>query len=625
MRKFSKNTDLSVQVFAGTHVALMGMNVSQSGRKGLLGFKIEKKRPTAKTYKTLRGGARYFKNLDAVTASGKTSFIIQSMMWADYTLAPGTAYTFRVTPIYGTPNNMQEGKAVSVDISTEKQDNEKHGVFFNRGVAASASYTRRFGKYLRYYPEKIRTRNGPKLISKPYIKPEDVPDRAAYKWLSRGLEEGLLKFLAQAKDEGWAIRACVYEFSYKPAIQGFIDALDRGADVKIIHHHKMASEYKLKYQRGSDLINTSYFGDGSQEDIVFKNRYGLKVRVPDSVAKTANKTVSEMGSITRREFDDLNSMMIGRENTAISHNKFILLLKDGQPKQVWTGSTNFTGGGIFGQSNVGHIVRDDDVAAAYLEFWNMLKDDPKSGKGKAENLIRTPNITGEAPEGITPIFSPRPDEDILNWYASRISAAKSSVFLTTAFTVSKPFIEALQLDGTRAEGDPFARYVLMESNTGLLKDKIPLMESCPDNILAWGEVKKKRTALEKEHGSIETLTGLNTHVNFLHTKYMLIDPLSDDPLVISGSANFSSASTTKNDENMLIIRGNTRVADIFVTEFMRLFNHYQSRNNINRMSDEEFEASKFLTSDDSWTNSYYKAGSAEYNERVLFAGQGRDL
>jgi phosphatidylserine/phosphatidylglycerophosphate/cardiolipin synthase-like enzyme len=58
---------------------------------------------------------------------------------------------------------------------------------------------------------------------------------------------------------------------------------------------------------------------------------------------------------------------------------------------------------------------------------------------------------------------------------------------------------------------------------------------------------------------------------------MLIDPLGDDPIVISGSANFSAASTKDNDENMLVIRGNKRVAEIYLGEFMRLYNHYAFR------------------------------------------------
>ncbi len=47
--------------------------------------------------------------------------------------------------------------------------------------------------------------------------------------------------------------------------------------------------------------------------------------------------------------------------------------------------------------------------------------------------------------------------------------------------------------------------------------------------------------------------------------------------MVTGSANFSKASTISNDENMLVIRGDTDVADVYLTEFMRLFTHYEFR------------------------------------------------
>ena len=50
---------------------------------------------------------------------------------------------------------------------------------------------------------------------------------------------------------------------------------------------------------------------------------------------------------------------------------------------------------------------------------------------------------------------------------------------------------------------------------------------------------------------------LNHHVSYIHSKFLLRDPLGADPMVVTGSANFSAASTNDNDENMLIIRGNT--------------------------------------------------------------------
>lgn len=63
-------------------------------------------------------------------------------------------------------------------------------------------------------------------------------------------------------------------------------------------------------------------------------------------------------------------------------------------------------------------------------------------------------------------------------------------------------------------------------------------------------------------------------MSYVHSKFLLRDPLGADPIVVTGSANFSPASTNANDENMLIIRGDRRVADIYFTEFNRIFNHY---------------------------------------------------
>jgi phosphatidylserine/phosphatidylglycerophosphate/cardiolipin synthase-like enzyme len=71
-------------------------------------------------------------------------------------------------------------------------------------------------------------------------------------------------------------------------------------------------------------------------------------------------------------------------------------------------------------------------------------------------------------------------------------------------------------------------------------------------------------------------------VRYVHNKFLIVDPLSDDPIVAAGSANFSDASTRQNDENMVITRGNTRVADIYLGEFMRLYTHHAFRESLQR-------------------------------------------
>ena len=100
---------------------------------------------------------------------------------------------------------------------------------------------------------------------------------------------------------------------------------------------------------------------------------------------------------------------------------------------------------------------------------------------------------------------------------------------------------------------------------------------------------------------------------------MLIDPLSNDPKVVTGSANFSEASTTQNDENMLIIRGNKRVADIYYTEFNRLFNHYYFRSVYNSLKKRKRtgSASLFLDTTDKWIKKY-RQGTFRYKRVMMF-------
>ena len=80
--------------------------------------------------------------------------------------------------------------------------------------------------------------------------------------------------------------------------------------------------------------------------------------------------------------------------------------------------------------------------------------------------------------------------------------------------------------------------------------------------------------------------GIGVNVNWIHTKFMLIDPLGTKPVTLTGSANWSEPSVTDNDENVLVIRGDKRVADIYFGEFMRLFAHHRFRESVKRHIEE---------------------------------------
>ncbi len=64
---------------------------------------------------------------------------------------------------------------------------------------------------------------------------------------------------------------------------------------------------------------------------------------------------------------------------------------------------------------------------------------------------------------------------------------------------------------------------------------------------------------------------MHHHGVYIGSKFMLIDPLCTSPLVLTGSANFSTNSSTKNgDQNQLFVVGERDVTDVSLGEFMRL-------------------------------------------------------
>lgn len=395
--------------------------------------------------------------------------------------------------------------------------------------------------------------------------PDKISNNEAYKWLSRGLEEAMLAFISEAKGKDFSLRVAAYEFDHVPVIQALQDASERGADVKIVYDRSKRGPWE-----------------------------------------STDKATAKVPGIKKH-------MIPRTANSSIKHNKYIVLLYKGKPIEVWMGSTNFTKGGIFGQSNVGHIVRDKTIANDYFEYWTRLSKNPDMKEIRPMNQEHTPTPTKGVEKGITPIFSPRPDLSALDWYGKQIAEAVQSIGFTAAFGVNQDFADIMSKENESL------RYILLEHKGKTFDD----FKDTSNNRIALGAVINE-SEINEEHLSgweAEHLTGLNDHVKYLHTKYLFIDPLTDDPILITGSANFSEASTKNNDENMIIIRGNTNVVDIYLTEFTRLFNHFEFRDQMaNHGEDVEDndEFSDFLVTDNSWTDIYFKKGTQHLMERELF-------
>jgi phosphatidylserine/phosphatidylglycerophosphate/cardiolipin synthase-like enzyme len=556
MRKKETSGALSVRAIAGSYVVMLGITMDENSSQGVLGFGIERTDHTNGDRKDwLRGFKRFEGTVvepGALVPSNEQP--IQAFLWADFTTRVKHEYTYRIVAMRGEPGKLEEGESVEVRIAMENEDLGTHAVYFNRGVAGSQAYVRKFGDK----------------------RPAEVPDREAWRWLSRGLYRALLNFIGQANSDKFGLRAAVYEFKEGGVLNAFSKALEAGADVKIVYD---ARQYFRPDEQNPDPKKSKIQpAEDNREEIEKNGLTGV------SIPRTADPNY-------------------------ISHNKFIVLLEDGKPTQVWTGSTNITQGGIFGHSNVGHIVRDPKVAARYLAYWEELSNDPKLDDLRQWTETASPVPPNLPPAGTTTtLFSPLTNLEALRWYASRMDAASSAVFLTAAFGVNDLFEEVF------AKDKDYLRYLLLEKEDTHMET----LRLDPDVRIAVGDVLREN---KFEVWMEEQLTNLNKNVRFIHTKYMLLDPLGDDPIVITGSANFSDASTRRNDENMLVIRGDTRVADIYLGEFMRLFNHFYFRYVVagHKAGGGDARAS-YLKPDDSWREPYYRDGAPKQKERVYFAG-----
>ena len=233
-----------------------------------------------------------------------------------------------------------------------------------------------------------------------------------------------------------------------------------------------------------------------------------------------------------------------------------------------------------------------------------------------------PARTVPVPGGVGPVFSPLTGTSLLDWYADVFDAAVSSSHVTGAFGLNAVFRD-------RLAGRPLAGHPHGAAREGAAaaaaRSRAPTT-TCASRRGATSAV--TRCSSGRPSGS----TGFNNHVRYIHTKIVLVDPLGPDPTILTGSANYSDASTTTNEENTLrhpgrahpvgLQRAVRRVADIYLTEYHRLFMHFAFRAMAqNReLNTGVSQWSRYLDETEAWTDRYYVADSWRAPQRRLFSG-----
>lgn len=564
MRQSAIGQILRIRAIAGTYVVILAWDFVEDNSeklRGLMGFAISREEIKDETVveRYWMTGIKRFKDKDKGLPPGTpvstAEHPFQSFQWADYTAQTGRTYRYSVVPVYGAVKKLvlDEDSSVTVTISTEVEYllHPKHA----DDQECHDVYFNRGVIGSQAYARRFGNR----------VPDADQPSSEEMIWLSRGLFEALVKFIGLAEDHRYSLRAALYEFHFQPAANAFAKAIEAGADVKIIYDAE--STYKTSNEQ---VIRTA----------------GL-----DQAGAVIPRTVSE----------------------GIRHNKFIVLLKDGHPVAVWTGSTNISAGGIFGHSNVGHIVWSAVIAEKYHKYWKTLSENLSPTKLRPKNRALTPLPNGRPnPNSTTALFSARDEKDsstTLQWYADRLAEANQIACMTFAFNIDKLFSTVL------ARENDVLRYVVKDDDLGdgeiIGRDRDVLFAA--GGYLGAGAL--ANFLPERDNP-------LNKN-DYIHNKFMLVDPLGPDPLVITGSANFSQPSQRINDENMLVIRGDTRVADIYFGEFMRIFDHHYARYIVQKLSHsdrQDPDAGYLKTDPDEWLPANFDDRSHKAKRRKYFVG-----
>lgn len=548
MRALVTNTqdDFRVKAYAGTNGVLLAMDLAESRRTGLLGFAIEKQqgsKPWLFLFNSLTfpGKAHTFAQFHATPSDLAP---LQKFRWADYAVNPGMTIHYRIHLAYGSADAPQLGEYLEVTVTSDNGLPHNQSVIFNRAVAASQAFQRKF-------PELDA------LISANKNLPIEAWPDAPRQWLENGLLGRLLGFIERALDAQWALDVAIYEYELPILVDAVNAAFERGVKVRVLYHA----------QPGDDdtAINEASLA-----------------KIP-----AANKR--------------------GRVTHNIFHNKFMVLSRldaagQHQPEAVLCGSTNFTPNGVYRQANVVHVLDDVRISASYLQTFEQIWATPADVGATRQWLTQHNPMDPQQP--LFAGFSPRSGQGDLHEFVEIINAAKKDVLFVTAFALPDDILNAL----LGQPHDDILRYGLQNTAsriTGFHADRSA--EFAATALLNTGLEGWLRENMKGQKGNL-----------LVHTKAVVTDFTSDAPTIISGSHNLSAAASNGNDENYLIVRGDTDLADRYGLELLRFYEHYRFRYFAKKLALKQVQPLKV---DDSWTDDYFVEGDLRELSRLRFSGR----
>jgi hypothetical protein len=432
-------------------------------------------------------------------------------------------------------------------------------------------------------------------------------------FFNRGLvlSQFVARYLKQKKLTPAKFKAALKN-NVDPKFRAFLEG-DLGAKITEIlqgGQDTKAELYAALYELGDEKLEDAMIALGTHLHLILANGSD-----PVDGNAAARKHLNDAGILT------INRML---KSKGLGHNKFVVLSNAAGPRAVWTGSTNWSTTGLCTQVNNGMLIDNKAVAKLYRQQWDQLRDasPPKlDPAGFPATLVASNDKSHAFAIGGAKLeiwFTRTSDGRDMDALRGLIAGAKDSI-LFLMFTPGKNGLHTLA--GQRAnEKNMYVRGVVSTLGTEA--------GDTDKNVLDIRIVSSAQN-FKPDHYTVVQPQGVDvdlgpwiaevTRKNFLsqighaivHSKVLIIDPLSSDPVVVTGSHNFSASASEKNDENLVIVRGHKKLAIAYAVDVMSVYDHYRYRSYIRETLAQGKTPWSYLDDNDQWLKVELKSKAQE--------------
>jgi phosphatidylserine/phosphatidylglycerophosphate/cardiolipin synthase-like enzyme len=590
---------------------------------GCMGFALY--RIDAKAKETVLPSHAVFPGEEIKPGQTTAEFPVQKFYWKDPYARPiaekTKSFTFRykIVPLEGKPGSLTPMASLPILTSNEvtltSQCSPSLFATFNRGLIST---------------QHVSTALKGDLDKHHFLELIGKEGNALRRDLSGDMIGTLTGFLGRAA-KGGSIYAALYELTDAQLLRSLV-AL--GTKLNIVL---------------ADIINKQKKNSGQTAD---KNHpAAVKAISPKTTGAAARKKTAQ-AVITPVEHDDGPADEIFYRlppSSHIVHNKFLIYVDaNDRPQAILTGSTNWTATGLCAQTNNALIVEDPQVAQRYMDYWNALKADqvahqqtPKSfqaaplrdfnGKSKVFQVdTKLPKGSDASPSTLTSYFSPNTPRSRSKGKSAnevepidmkdledRVVAAKQAV-LFLAFIPGSPSITNFAAEAQRKNKNLFVRgCVTAPDAAGTFYYSLRGTSPPKKQRAVKGQPKPKKVPVPQDARVIaaDALSQsdapkgwqaelLKAGFAITHDKIVVIDPFSDDCVVVMGSHNLGYQASYNNDENLLMIQGNKKLAMAYATHVLDVYDHFAWRWTVRRADKND---ANLKTTPDDWLNWYFDA------------------